>query len=145
MRFTSGERVSLDSNILVYSVDRDAGSRHERAIEVVDRCVELDCVLALQALAEFYFVATRKGKMPHADAAAQVTDWQDLFPAALPGPDTVVRATAAVRDHRLSFWDAMLWAVAARNGVDVLLSEDLQDGRTLSGVRFVDPFSNAKW
>jgi len=45
----------------------------------------------------------------------------------------------AAREHRLSFWDAMLWATARRIGVRVFISEDFQDGRILDGVRFVDP------
>src|SRR5437016_417523 len=33
-------------------------------------------------------------------------------------------ALEAVRAHRLSFWDAMLWALAQRAGVRCLLTED---------------------
>ncbi len=47
-------------------------------------------------------------------------------------------AMRAVREHRLAFWDAMLWATARRAGVRPLVSEDLQDGRVLEGV---DPFA----
>jgi len=137
----TSERITIDSNILVYSVDRDAGERHDRAVRVVDDCVDRDCVLTLQALAEFYFVATRKGKMPAEDAAAQVADWQKVFPTILPSGATIERALVGVREHSLQFWDAMLWAVAAQNRVSVLLSEDYQDGRVLDGVRFVSPFS----
>ncbi len=136
----TSERVTLDSNILVYSVDRDAGDKHDRAMEIVDSCVEKDCVLTLQALAEFYFVATRKGKMPREEAESLVADWQEIFPTILPNGTTLNRALGSVREHSLQFWDAMLWAVAAQNRVDVLLSEDFQDGRTLDSVRFVNPF-----
>ncbi len=108
----SAERITLDSNILIYAIDADAGERHTRAIDVVDRSVERDCLLTLQALSEFYFVATRKGKMPQEDAAAQIEDWQDLFPIATPRASTLNRAIAAVHNHNLPFWDAMLWAVA---------------------------------
>jgi predicted nucleic acid-binding protein len=48
----------------------------------------------------------------------------------------------AVGRHRLSFWDAMLWATAKRAGCRVLFTEDLQDGRRLEGVLFVDPFAS---
>jgi predicted nucleic acid-binding protein len=50
-------------------------------------------------------------------------------------------AMRAVGEHRLSFWDAMLWATARRAGVRLLITEDLQDGRVLEGVRFVNPFA----
>ena len=32
----SAKRVALDTNILVYSVDLDAGKKHEKAIELAD-------------------------------------------------------------------------------------------------------------
>jgi predicted nucleic acid-binding protein len=37
----------------------------------------------------------------------------------------------------------MLWAAAQRAGVRHLLTEDLQDGFELAGVRFVNPFDAA--
>jgi len=50
------------------------------------------------------------------------------------------KAMAATEHHGISFWDALLWATADRIGVRSLLTEDYQDGRTLGGVTFVDPF-----
>ncbi len=137
----SAERISLDTNILVYAVDRDAGGRHARAAAVVDEAVDLDCVLTLQALSEFFAVVTRKGKMPVGDAAAQVEDWQMLFPTVAAKPTALKHAIAAVTEQSLSFWDAMLWATAREAGVTVLLSEDFQHGRELGGVRFRNPFA----
>jgi predicted nucleic acid-binding protein len=43
----------------------------------------------------------------------------------------------------MALWDAMLWAAAQRAGVRYLLTEDLQDGFELAGVRFVNPFEAA--
>lgn len=134
------ERVTLDSNVLVYAVDRDAGERHEQAVEIVDRCVDLSCALSLQVLGEFYFVATRKGRMPHHEAAAQVADWQILFPTLVPTPRTIGRALDAVSGFGLPFWDAMLWAVCAENGITLLYSEDFQHERVYGTVRARNPF-----
>jgi predicted nucleic acid-binding protein len=55
-------------------------------------------------------------------------------------------ALAATRQHRLPFWDAMLWATVQQAGCRLLLSEDFRDGRSLGAVTFVNPFepSNAK-
>ncbi|NBC46715.1 MAG: PIN domain nuclease, partial [Gammaproteobacteria bacterium] len=58
------QRFSVDTNILIYSIDTDAGARHDQAQAVMDRLPDADCVLTLQALAEFFHAATRKGKMP---------------------------------------------------------------------------------
>jgi predicted nucleic acid-binding protein len=46
----------------------------------------------------------------------------------------------AVRQHGLSFWDAMLWATVRRIGARTLLSDDLQDGRAIEGVHLANPF-----
>ena len=45
--------------------------------------------------------------------------------------------------HGLSFWDALIWAAAAENGIKTVYTEDYQDGREIEGVRFVNPFRTA--
>lgn len=137
----NGERFTLDTNLLVYAIDRDAGERHGRAMEIVDRAVEVDCVLSLQVLGEFFFAVTRKGQMTKRTAAEQVHDWQMLFPIVAARPEMLKSAISAVMKHRLSFWDAMLWATAKAARATVLLSEDFQDGRRLEGVQFRNPFT----
>lgn len=136
----NAERITLDTNVPVYAVDRDAGYRHTRAMEIVDQAVDQDCVLTLQALSEFYTAVTRKNKLLAREAKAQVEDWKLLFPVVAPQPDNLIQAIDVVEEHQLSFWDAMLWAVARDNGVSLLLSEDFQHGRELLGVRFHNPF-----
>jgi predicted nucleic acid-binding protein len=137
----SAERISLDTNILFYTVDADAGPRQEKAREIVRRAVlDFDCFLTLQTLGEFFAATTRKGKLTAADAAAQLDDWQTLFPVVAATPGSLRLAVRAVEQHSLSFWDAMLWAVVKQAGGTLLLSEDLQDGRELEGVRFRNPF-----
>ena len=78
--------------------------------------------------------------MSQTDAEAQIVDWMELFPVARAGPASLLKAVKAVRLHRLSFWDAMLWATVREAGVKQLISEDFQNGRELEGVTFVNPF-----
>jgi predicted nucleic acid-binding protein len=63
------------------------------------------------------------------------------FAGASPEDEDLLAALAALKRSRLGFWDAMLWATAHRVGIRHLLTEDLQDGFTLDGVRFVNPFA----
>lgn len=136
----SAERLTLDSNILFYTIDADAGERQERAREVVRRAARSDCFLSLQTLCEFFSSTTRKGKLIAPEASAQVEDWQTLFPVVAATPGSLRLAMRAVQQHSLSFWDAMQWAVAKQAGATLLLSEDLQHDRELEGVRFRNPF-----
>ena len=134
-------RLTLDTNVLVYAMDRDAGGRHKLAMEIVDRAINSDCVLVLQALCEFYAAVTAKAKMPRREAEAQIHDWIELFPVASATSKSLTKALRAVREHNLSFWDATLWAVASEAGVTLLLSEDFQHDRVLDGIQFCNPFT----
>jgi predicted nucleic acid-binding protein len=122
-------------------MDRDAGERHRVAARLIAEAPALDCTLTLQALAEFFFVVTRKSGMPPDDAQAQIDDWKALFPVRAASAATLTRAIAAVREHRLAFWDAMLWACAKESRCTLVFSEDFQHGQTLEGVRFHNPFA----
>lgn len=134
-------RFSLDTNILVYAVDRDAGERHERAKELMGRAARRDCVLTIQALAEFFRATTRTNLLAPSRAGAFVRDWLDVFPVTAANEAALVDAMDAVGEHRLAFWDAMLWAAARQAGCAAILSEDLQHGRRFRGVEFVNPFA----
>jgi predicted nucleic acid-binding protein len=134
-------KLSLDANLLVYFVDRGAGDRHEQALELVRRASHTDCVLTLQSLGEFFHVATRKGKVAPADAAAVVQSFCATFTVVAAGREVLDGALSAVLQHGLSFWDAMLWSTVEQAGCELLLSEDFQDGRRLGRVTFVNPFT----
>lgn len=134
-------RFSLDTNILVHAVDRDSADRHEQAKELLTRAAMRDCVLTVQVLAEFFHVTTRKKLLRASHASGFVRDWLDVFHIASADIGALVEAMDAVGEHRLSFWDAMIWATVRRNGCSALVSEDMQDGRRLGGVEVINPFA----
>src|SRR5262249_13850162 len=101
------------------------------------------CLLLLQTLAEFARVAIGKAGIPAANVRAMIEAWRAALPVHPAAPDDLLAAIEAVRAHRLAFWDAMLWAAARRLGVRFFLSEDMQDGFALEGVRFLNPFISA--
>ncbi len=138
---TAKARFSLDTNILVYAVDRDGGERHSRSVELVGRAARRDCVLTLQALAEFFHATTRKGLLTPSQAGDFVRDWLEVFEVASANEAALVDAMNAVDEHRLSFWDALLWATTRQVGCSAVVTEDMQHGRRLGGVAFIDPFA----
>jgi predicted nucleic acid-binding protein len=135
---------SFDSNVLVYCVTPPMEPRRARAREIVGRAIRRrGAVLLLQALCEFSHVSTRKLRVAPDRIRRRATSWGERLSIHPAAPQDLEQALAALRDHRLAFWDAMLWATARRVGVDMILTEDLQDGRVLGGVRFVNPFDPA--
>jgi predicted nucleic acid-binding protein len=134
-------RFTLDTNILVYSIDSKAGLRHELAAEMVDRAADHDCWLTLQAISEFYVAVTRKGVMPASAASAQAADWLTTFPHAAASPSSVRSALSDAAAGRASYWDALLLATAAEAGCGTVLTEDLKDGARIGGSRVHHPFA----
>jgi predicted nucleic acid-binding protein len=136
--------ICFDTNVLAYAVDATAGPRHGQAVEIVRAVTESRrAILILQTAAEFYAVATRKLETTPDNARSFLARLRAVLPVHGAADADLDKAMAAAEQHRLPFWDALLWATADRVGVRYLLTEDFQDGRTLGGVTFVDPFKGA--
>jgi len=134
--------ISFDTNVLVHAADRTGGERHRRAAELLERAMRAQhCLQPLQSLCEFFAVVTRKSGIQPLAAAAFVEAWGAAMTVEAATAQDLEAAMRAVVEHRLSFWDALFWATVRRAGVRLLVSEDFQDGRTLEGVRFVNPFA----
>ena len=100
----------------------------------------LDCVLTLQALCEFYAATTRKKYANHEVASFFIKDLMVVFPVIVNSGTTLSLALKAAEEHKLAFWDSLLWATAKENGCSVILSEDFQDNFILRGVKIRNPF-----
>lgn len=135
-------RFTLDSNILVYSVDGKAGEKHQIARQIVGASARLDCWLTLQAVSEFYVVVFRKRILPATLAAERANDWLTAF-RCIPASEQAVRvAFARAVAGRASYWDALLVATAAEAGCTLALTEDMADGAFLGGVQIHNPFAD---
>ncbi len=133
------ERITLDTNILIYAANADAGERHHLAIKVLERAILCDCMLTLQSLSEFFAVVTRKGMLSPTVAADHVQELSEVFPIITANQRSLKLAMSAVNKQKMSFWDAMLWATAHDAGVTILLSEDFQHEQLIKRVRIINP------
>jgi len=138
--------ILVDTNVLVYAYDRAEVQKQGRALDTLRRLVASGRGrLSAQVLAEFFQAATRKIRAPlspadaHDQIATLIRAWA-LLPIT---PLVVLEAARGVRDHRLAYWDAQVWATARLNQIQLVLSEDFRDGQILDGVRFVNPFARA--
>lgn len=134
-------RVFVDTNILVCAYDRDAGKRH-RARELVRKLwTERSGVVSTQVLHEFYVIATRKLKRPLTPSQARevIRTYEPWVGSAIQ-TRTLLRASEVAETRTISFWDALILACAEQDGAGELLTEDLQPGATISGIRVRNPF-----
>lgn len=133
--------VTFDANVLAYATALVPQLKVQRARDLIARSMQRGpCLLLLQSLGEFAYVAIRKARMPADDVRTLIEGWCAVLPVHAAEAEDLPAALEAVKRHRFSFWDAMMWATARRVGVRYLLTEDMQDGFALDGVRFLNPF-----
>jgi len=96
------DRWTFDSNMLVYAADADSREKHETAKQLIWRARELDCVLTIQALCEFYSVVVRKLMLDRDQAMIFVREWISLFRVVGVNEQTMPRAMIVANEHQLS-------------------------------------------
>jgi predicted nucleic acid-binding protein len=139
-------RYVVDTNLLVYALDRREPEKRGRAREVLRRVGGAGtAALPAQVLSEFANACMRKLE-PRPDPQAVRREVERLmlaFPVLpLTGP-VVLEALRGVEQHLLSYYDAQIWAVARLGQVGVILSEDFNPGSVLDGVSFANPLDPA--
>ncbi len=135
-------KVFLDTNILVYTYDRDEADKRARAIALLKSLApEWQPIISTQVLQELYVVLTRKlARCLTPDQATEALQrWSKLQVVHVDVP-LILAATTTSQQHQLSFWDSLIFHSAAKAGCTRLLSEDLQDGFELLGVTVENPF-----
>jgi predicted nucleic acid-binding protein len=95
----------------------------------------------VQALGELYAVLVKKGRRSRTKARDIVLEWGDTFPLIETSSSVLLQAMELSVTHHLAWWDAVILSAAADANCRLLLSEDLQDGFTWSGVTVANPFA----
>lgn len=131
---------TIDTNILVYSIDgRDPG--RQAVAQIVTEAVRLSSgPLALQVCGEFYRVTTKRFRQPPWLAAQAARNYMTAFPIFRATIASTERALAEAAAGRLSFWDANLVWAAEQSGCTHVISEDMADGLRVGRLEVVNPF-----
>ena len=139
-RRSTSALVFVDTNVFIYALDeadqpkQQAAARWRAALWETRRGRT-----SFQVLEEFYSKVTSRWPAARDQARAEVRDllaWQPLAVDA-----EMVDGAWRVQDrYRLSFWDALIVAAAKSASCHYLLTEDMQAGQNLDGVRVVNPF-----
>jgi predicted nucleic acid-binding protein len=141
---TASPRALVDTNIVVHAYDLDEPRKHDRAIGLLKTLSDDGrLVFSGQVFNEFcsaMMKPKRKRPLRPDEIAALLRELQatgDIVPITA---SMTFRALDAMSRHGLSFWDALIRAAAADNGIEAIDTEDFQDGRSIEGVRFINPF-----
>jgi predicted nucleic acid-binding protein len=135
--------VFLDTNILVYAYDLDAGEKRSIALSVVERGWQQpgSTAISVQVLQELYVNLVRKGRS-HDEASVIVYDLS-VWPVVENSLPLLHTALTLKNRWRISLWDALILAAAEQSGAGTLISEDLNAGQDYGGVVVMNPFLDA--
>ena len=127
----------LDTNVLIYAM-----AAGDPRAAIAERLLARGGVISVQVLNEFASVARRKLGMSWPEVRSALGDIRLLC-------DEPVALTTAIQDRAiqlaeedgLSVYDALVVAAALAARCDVLLTEDMQDGRRFGAeLRIENPF-----
>lgn len=136
--------IAFDTNVLVYAIDSANPPRHALANRLLADVISRgEALFSLQVLAEFCNVSTRKFGLAPTKAEEFVLAWSGSGTIEGFTDADLAAAMSAWARHKLTIWDALIWATCDRVGATILATEDLQDGRALGRVTFLNPFNPA--
>jgi predicted nucleic acid-binding protein len=136
--------VALDTNVLAYAEDTNGPAKKKAALDLLERLPPESTLIPVQALGELFSVLVRKASRSRERARDAVLSWGDSFPLIETSSSVILLASELTVRHQLGWWDAVILSAAADAKCRLLLSEDLQEGFTWSGVTITNPFAESR-
>ena len=136
--------VFIDTNILVYAHDQDAGAKHQTAKALVAALWLADDkpAISTQVISELHVNLVRKLKATVLEAVEIAATYLDNWQVVETNASLIHDAWETQLRWQLSFWDAQMIAAARRANAREVWTEDLNHGQDYGGVTAVNPFKN---
>jgi predicted nucleic acid-binding protein len=137
----NADRVFVDTNVLTYLFDRSEPKKQAIAARHL-RAETREIFVSTQVLQELY-VSLTKGRKPIATTELAERAVREASKYSVVHVDTalVFAAIEASRKHHISFWDGLIVRAAVQADCGVLLTEGLNPGQLIDGVRVDNPFA----
>ncbi len=135
-------KIFLDTNILVYTVDRNDKKKLSQARKLLENVIANDKpVISTQVLQEFYSATTTKLKLDKIIAKNIIHNFRNM---------EIVQVDLGIIEQgidisllfQLSFWDSLIIAAAEHANCEMIYTEDLNDTQTIRGIKIVNPFKS---
>ena len=133
------DRIFIDSNILLYTVDDAELPKQNAANSVVQNLAEAGGVISTQVLQEFYNVAVNKLKLPKDYVKELIERLADCFTVHKNSVADILRAIDISIRTKFSFWDSLIISASISENCNKLYSEDLNDGQIVENVLIQNP------
>jgi predicted nucleic acid-binding protein len=134
------DRAFIDTNILVYAIDKSAGKKQERSRQLIAELARArKAYISTQVIAESYNAATKKLSVPPHKARRWIEQVENMEVVQI-SVSLIKQAIDCSILNQISFWDGLIIVSAEEAGCETLYTEDLNPGQIIRGVRIVSPF-----
>ena len=137
------DRFFLDTNLLIYAIDASDPGKQAVSVKWLAAAHETgNGLLSYQVVQEWFNVVLRKAATPLGPNEATAI-YRTLIEPLWRIQSSRELLDTALDIHRresFSWWDSLIVSAAIQGGCTRLLSEDLQDGREIRGIRIENPF-----
>lgn len=139
-----GKYSLIDTNILVYAYDRDAGEKHETARDIVKESWEKGGIVCLQNLSEFFVVITSKVEKP-----VSIKQAREIVEDVISSEEWIVivrteesfkKAMELTQKTGIHLWDTMISATMLSYGITRIITENKSDFSQIKGIEPINPF-----
>ena len=139
----NGKRAFIDTNILVYSYEKDKPPKRNICLDLVLKCFrgEIQLVVSNQILAEFFHVITEKSKYP-----LSIEEAKGLIQLIIASSNwikvdytisTVLRAIDISKS--CGIWDALIDATMIENNISEIYTENEKDFGKIPWIEVINP------
>jgi len=133
-------RYFVDTNIIVYAHDINAGQKHKEAVLKLEELWFSDTppAISVQVLQETY-AALLKKNISFEQIEALMEDlmrWQVITNS----KELFIQGMKIHRRWKISTWDSFILAAAQEAGAKYVLSEDLTHNHNYDGIKVINPF-----
>ena len=133
-------KVFIDTNILVYLNDYGYPEKQNKCKARIKEIIkDGNGVISTQILHEFYVTLTKKLNIPAIDVRKQMDSFLDFEVIDVDVPLIKEAIDCSILDQ-ISYWDALVIVCAQKGGCAILLTESLNHGQVIKGVKIENIF-----
>lgn len=140
MNYTKG-KIFIDTNVLIYSQNNKEAEKQSACRKVISNIADSNLlVISTQVMQEYYNVVTLKMGIDKLLAKKTVKMF-DVYEIVTIQPSIIFKAMDIHVLNQLSFWDSLIISAAKSANCTMVLTEDMNDGQVIEGVKIQSPLT----
>ena len=135
------DKFFIDTNILIYTQNDKEKKKQLTCRNVLSNIIQKNhLVISTQVMQEYYNFATLKLGLEKLYVKRTI-EMFDVYEIVVIQPSIIYRAIDIQILNQLSFWDSLIISAAISANCSMVLTEDMNDGQVIEGVKILNPFT----